>query len=93
MEKNWVNFLKNKRDEILEDGKKIFIVNAGRMNHGKSSLFNSLLNKPIFAVDDIRTTMTRQDADFSQDVVMVDLAWMQTAVMTRSLSMHIAVPT
>ena len=72
MEKNWVNFLKNKRDEILEDGKKIFIVNAGRMNHGKSSLFNSLLNKPIFAVDDIRTTMTRQDADFSQDVVMVD---------------------
>ena len=72
MEKDWVNFLKNKRDEILEDGKKIFIVNAGRMNHGKSSLFNSLLNKPIFAVDDIRTTMTRQDADFSQDVVMVD---------------------
>lgn len=72
MEKDWVNSLKNKRDEILEDGKKIFIVNAGRMNHGKSSLFNSLLNKPIFAVDDIRTTMTRQDADFSQDVVMVD---------------------
>ena len=72
MEKDWVNFLKNKRDEILEDGKKIFIVNAGRMNHGKSSLFNSLLNKPIFAIDDIRTTMTRQDADFSQDVVMVD---------------------
>ena len=72
MEKDWVNFLKNKRDEILEDGKKIFIVNAGRMDHGKSSLFNSLLNKPIFAVDDIRTTMTRQDADFSQDVVMVD---------------------
>ena len=72
MEKDWVNFLKNKRDEILEDGKKIFIVNAGRMNHGKCSLFNSLLNKPIFAVDDIRTTMTRQDADFSQDVVMVD---------------------
>lgn len=72
MEKDWVNFLKNKRDEILEDGKKIFIVNAGRMNHGKSSLFNSLLNKPIFAVDDIRTTMIRQDADFSQDVVMVD---------------------
>ena len=72
MERDWVNFLKNKRDEILEDGKKIFIVNAGRMNHGKSSLFNSLLNKPVFAVDDIRTTMTRQDADFSQDVVMVD---------------------
>ena len=72
MEKDWVNFLKNKRDEILENGKKIFIVNAGRMNHGKSSLFNSLLNKPVFAVDDIRTTMTRQDADFSQDVVMVD---------------------
>ena len=72
MEKDWVNFLKNKRDEILEDGKKIFIVNTGRMNHGKSSLFNSLLNKPVFAVDDIRTTMTRQDADFSQDVVMVD---------------------
>ena len=72
MEKDWVNFLKNKRDEILEDGRKIFIVNAGRMNHGKSSLFNSLLNKPIFAVDDIRTTMTRQDADFSKDVVMVD---------------------
>lgn len=72
MEKDWVNFLKNKRDEILEDGRKIFIVNAGRMNHGKSSLFNSLLNKPVFAVDDIRTTMTRQDADFSQDVVMVD---------------------
>ena len=33
MEKDWVNFLKNKRDEILEDGIKIFIVNAGRMNH------------------------------------------------------------
>jgi len=72
MDKDMVSSMKKRRDEILEDGRKIFIVNAGRMNHGKSSLFNSLLNKSVFAVDDIRTTMVRQDADFDRDVVMVD---------------------
>ena len=33
---------------IENESKKIFIVNAGRMNHGKSSLFNSLLDKLLF---------------------------------------------
>ncbi len=72
MDIDLVSSLIKRRDKILEDGKNIFIVNAGRMNHGKSSLFNSLINKSVFAVDDIRTTMVRQDADFDRDVVMVD---------------------
>ena len=57
---------------IENESKKIFIVNAGRMNHGKSSLFNSLLDKQYFATGDVRTTVARSDAEFRPNVFLVD---------------------
>ena len=38
------NFEKQKQ-ALVAQGEKVYIVNAGNMNHGKSSMFNSLLDK------------------------------------------------
>ena len=59
-------------DKINERKNKIYIVNAGRMNHGKSSLFNSVLNKSEFAVGDIRTTIKCSEAQLKDNVYLVD---------------------
>lgn len=72
MNKDWVSLLEKQKQTILQDSQKLYIINAGRMNHGKSSLFNSLLGKPVFAVEDIRTTRKQQEADFDKDVILVD---------------------
>ncbi|MDO5296758.1 MAG: 50S ribosome-binding GTPase [bacterium] len=72
MNKDWVGLLEKQRQAILQDSKKLHIINAGRMNHGKSSLFNSLLGKPVFAVEDIRTTREQQEAAFDRDVILID---------------------
>lgn len=69
---DWVAELDKQRRQILQEGQKIYIVNAGRMNHGKSSLFNSLLDQHAFEVEDIRTTVNRKDVEFGEDVVVVD---------------------
>ena len=54
------NFIK----KMEKEPDKVCIVNAGRMNHGKSSLFNSLLgDEKIFAVKDIRTTVCNQEEE------------------------------
>lgn len=57
---------------IQAESSVLYIVNAGRMNHGKSSLFNSLLDKVSFAVNDIRTTVQCAEAEFEPDVMLVD---------------------
>lgn len=54
------NFIK----KMEKEPDKVCIVNAGRMNNGKSSLFNSLLgDEKIFAVKDIRTTVCNQEEE------------------------------
>ena len=42
------------------------------MNHGKSSLFNSLLDKEVFAAQDVRTTMKNQDVQWLDNVYLID---------------------
>ncbi|WP_304153405.1 GTPase [Megamonas hypermegale] len=69
---SYVEDLKRKIEQIKRESTNIYIVNAGRMNHGKSSLFNSLLDEEIFKVGDIRMTKSRQDAMLSNNVYLVD---------------------
>ena len=47
-------------EDVARAVNEIYIVNAGRMNHGKSSLFNSLLDQEVFKADDVRTTVENQ---------------------------------
>ena len=42
------------------------------MNHGKSSLFNALLDKTVFKVEDIHTTVKQQEAIFTDNVIFID---------------------
>lgn len=72
MKKDWLEDLGRRRQELLQDAGKIHIVNAGRMNHGKSSLFNALLDNDVFAVEDVRTTVADQEAPWGDDVVVID---------------------
>lgn len=58
--------------EIQKEKNSIYIINAGRMNGGKSSLFNSLLGEEKFEVKDIRTTVERRDERYSDDVFLTD---------------------
>ena len=52
---------------------KIYFVNAGRMNHGKSSLFNALAHqKDLFKTGDVRTTTEQQWKEFTKDIVFID---------------------
>ncbi|HIX84758.1 MAG TPA: 50S ribosome-binding GTPase [Candidatus Megamonas gallistercoris] len=68
----YVEGLERKIEQIKRESANIYIVNAGRMNHGKSSLFNSLLDEEIFKVGDIRMTKSRQNAMLSNNVYLVD---------------------
>lgn len=51
---------------------KIYVVNAGNMNHGKSSMLNSLLNREMFKTEDIRTTVSCDEATYKDNVIFVD---------------------
>ena len=51
----------------------IYIVNAGTMNNGKSSLFNSFLGEEVFEVKDFRTTtVNREYATDIENVYYID---------------------
>lgn len=67
-----VNNLEENIQDIEKQSENIFIVNAGRMNHGKSSLFNALLDQTVFATGDVRTTVERSDAEFRPGIFLVD---------------------
>ena len=45
---------KKNLSQIIDDKRYVKIAVAGRMNHGKSSLLNSLIGDNIFIVQDIR---------------------------------------
>lgn len=57
---------------IQSQSSHVYIVNAGRMNHGKSSLFNSLLDNESFATGDIRTTVESKNVKFAEGVYLID---------------------
>ena len=70
--KDYVSEFRTKIDEIDADCKNINIINAGIMNHGKSSMFNSLLDKEVFAAQDIRTTMKNQEVQWQDNIFLID---------------------
>jgi len=59
-------------EELLKEKNSVFIVNAGRMNHGKSSLLNSILGRNEFKVNDIRETITNKVVEFKPDIFLID---------------------
>lgn len=70
--KDYVDKFRKKIAQIDADSKGVRIINAGVMNHGKSSLLNSLLNMEEFKAEDVRTTMINSEANWFDDVYLVD---------------------
>ena len=67
--KNFLNSVK----ELENSQDAIYYINAGRMNHGKSSLINALVDKEnLLATDDIRTTVKQEAVDFKDGIKFVD---------------------
>ena len=67
-----LNQYKKNLSQIIDDKRYIKIAVAGRMNHGKSSLLNSLIGDNIFKVQDIRETITNSRYEIFEDVLLVD---------------------
>lgn len=57
---------------MSSDKNAVYIVNAGRMNHGKSSLFNSLLGREEFQAKDVRTTVKNKEVKWKDNIILVD---------------------
>ena len=70
--KDYVSEFKQKIAEIDDDTKNIYIINAGSMNHGKSSLFNSLYGSEIFKTGDFRVTVASQKEKWYENVYLID---------------------
>ena len=70
--RNHVSEFEAKLKEIDRDTDRIIIINAGSMNHGKSSLFNSLLDREVFKENDIRETVKIQEESWLENVYLVD---------------------
>jgi GTPase Era involved in 16S rRNA processing len=69
------DYVKDFQDKIAAidaDAQRINIINAGVMNHGKSSLFNSLLDKNVFPEEDIRTTVKIQAEQWHDNIYLID---------------------
>ena len=67
-----LNQYKKNLSQIIDDKRYVKIAVAGRMNHGKSSLLNSLIGDNIFRVQDIRETTTNSRYELFDDVLLVD---------------------
>lgn len=66
------NFL-NSVKELENSQDAIYYINAGRMNHGKSSLINALVdNENLLAADDIRTTVRQEEISFKYGIKFID---------------------
>ena len=64
--------VEKQRQEILQKCDDIYIVNAGRMNHGKSSLFNALLGHKVYKVADIHQTTENQKELYKDHIYFID---------------------
>ena len=60
------------RAAIESDCGKVYLVNMGRMNHGKSSLFNAILDRETFKTGDLRVTRKNSLAKLQDNVFLVD---------------------
>lgn len=67
-----LNQYKKNLSQIIDDKRYVKIAVAGRMNHGKSSLLNSLIGDNIFKVQDIRETTANSRYELFVDVLLVD---------------------
>lgn len=67
-----LNQYKKNLSQIIDDKRYVKIAVAGRMNHGKSSLLNSLIGDNIFNVQDIRETTANSRYELFEDVLLVD---------------------
>ena len=72
--KTIVNNYEEKLNQIISDSDKFYLVNAGRMNHGKSSLLNSLTGKidDFFEVQDKRTTVENKTYQYNENTYFID---------------------
>lgn len=60
------------RQILLDKKDSIYIVNAGVMNQGKSSLFNSLLDSEQLVTGDVQVTRKCTEIKFAEGVYLVD---------------------
>lgn len=72
--KTIVQNYEDKLSQIISDSDKFYLVNAGRMNHGKSSLLNSLTGQveDIFEVQDKRTTVKNKTYQYNENIYFID---------------------
>lgn len=72
--KTIVNNYEDKLNQIISDSDKFYLVNAGRMNHGKSSLLNSLTGQveDVFEVQDKRTTVKNKTYQYNENINFID---------------------
>ena len=67
-----VDRLAARKQELENACNDIYIVNAGRMNHGKSSLMNSIFERMVFKEADIRETRKNQVESYAKHVYLID---------------------
>lgn len=72
--KTIVNNYEEQLNQIISDSDKFYLVNAGRMNHGKSSLLNSLTGQveDVFEVQDKRTTVKNKTYQYNKNIYFID---------------------
>ncbi|WP_304128760.1 GTPase [Gemella sanguinis] len=72
--KKFINKYEDQLNQIISDSDKFYLVNAGRMNHGKSSLLNSLTGEveDIFEVQDKRTTVKNKMYQYNDNTYFID---------------------
>ena len=72
--KTIVQNYEDKLNQIISDSDKFYLVNAGRMNHGKSSLLNSLTGQveDVFEVQDKRTTVKNKEYQYNENTYFID---------------------
>jgi GTP-binding protein EngB required for normal cell division len=72
--KTIVQNYEDKLNQIIGDSDKFYLVNAGRMNHGKSSLLNSLTGQveDVFEVQDKRTTVKNKTYQYNKNIYFID---------------------